>query len=144
MPVIICQGFRWFKFTLKPPYRIMSRAASYGLFGTLPIGILLSNLDWRQLMTSPRTLFGQIWHISIFGDSRAIRVLMAKYRPFRKSIVFLMKEQWLFRWGLMVLGRQIAGLYGGTIFGGGGARHLGALVGLRIQKFHFFDTFAAA
>ena len=37
----------------------------------------------------------------------------------------------------------MAGLYGGTIFRGG-ARHLGALAGLRIQKFHFFDTFAAA
>ena len=33
--------------------------------------------------------------------------------------------------GLGVLGEQMAGLYGGTIFGGG-ARHLGALAGLRI------------
>ena len=31
--------------------------------------------------------------------------------------------------GLGVLGGQMAGLYGGTIFGGG-ARHLGALAGL--------------
>ena len=40
----------------------------------------------------------------------------------------------------------MAGLYGGTIFGGG-ARHLGALAGLRIQGSAFrwfFDTFAAA
>ena len=32
---------------------------SYRLFGTIPIGLLLSNLDSRQLMTSPRTLLGQ-------------------------------------------------------------------------------------
>ena len=37
----------------------------------------------------------------------------------------------------------MAGLYGGTIFGGD-VRHLGALAGLQIRKFHFFDTFAAA
>ena len=59
--------------------------ASYQLFGTLPIGILFSNLGSGQLMTCPRTLFGQIWHMSLFGDSRALRVLMPKYRPFRKS-----------------------------------------------------------
>ena len=61
-------------------------AASYRLFGTLPIGIFFSNLDLRQLMTCPRTFFGQIWNMSLFGDSRAVWVLMAKYRPFRKSI----------------------------------------------------------
>ena len=32
---------------------------SFRQFGTLPIGIFLSNLDSRQLMTSPRTLLGQ-------------------------------------------------------------------------------------
>ena len=31
---------------------------SFQQFGTLPIGIFLSNLDSRHLMTSPRTLFG--------------------------------------------------------------------------------------
>ena len=45
---------------------------SYRSFGTLPIGILFSNLDSGQLMTCPRTLSGQIWHMSIFGDSRAV------------------------------------------------------------------------
>ena len=59
---------------------------SYCLFGTLPIGISFLNLGSGQLMTCPRTLFGQIWNMSLFGDSRAIRVLMPKYRPFRKSI----------------------------------------------------------
>ena len=33
---------------------------SYGSFGTLPIEILFSNLDSGQLMTCPKTLFGQI------------------------------------------------------------------------------------
>ena len=32
---------------------------SFWQFGTLPIGIFLSNLDSRHLMTSPRTLLGQ-------------------------------------------------------------------------------------
>ena len=32
---------------------------SFWQFGTLPIGIILSNLDSRHLMTSPRTLLGQ-------------------------------------------------------------------------------------
>ena len=32
---------------------------SFWQFGTLPIGIFLSNLVSRQLETSPRTLFGQ-------------------------------------------------------------------------------------
>ena len=45
---------------------------SFRQFGTLPIGIFFSNLDWRHLMTSPRILFGQICNMSIFGISRAI------------------------------------------------------------------------
>ena len=32
---------------------------SFRQFGTLPIGFVLSNLDSRHLMTSPRTLLGQ-------------------------------------------------------------------------------------
>ena len=32
---------------------------SFRQFGTLPIGIILSNLGSRHLMTSPRTLLGQ-------------------------------------------------------------------------------------
>ena len=59
---------------------------SYRQFGTLPFGILLSNLVSRQLMTCPRTPFGPFWHMSIFGDSRAVWVLLSKYKPFRKSI----------------------------------------------------------
>ena len=104
---------------------------SFRSFGMLPIGILFSNLDSRQLMTCPRTLFGQIWNMSLFGDSRAIRVLMPKYRPFRKSFF----SQWRsgdsfsrlggFRWadGWAIWWYHFCG----------GARHLGALAGLQIR-----------
>ena len=61
-------------------------AISFQQFGTLSIGILLSNLDTRQLMTSPRTFFGQFLHMSTSGDSRSIQVLLAKLGAFRKSI----------------------------------------------------------
>ena len=74
---------------------------SFRSFGTLPIGIFFSNLDSRQLMTCPRTLSGQIWNMLLFGDSRAVRVLMPKYRGLRKSFFFSMKERQLFleAWG---------------------------------------------
>ena len=108
---------------------------SFGSFGTLPIGILFSNLGSGQLMTCPRTLFGQIWNMSLFDDSRAVRVIMPKYRPFRKPFFSRWRSGDSFS-RLGVLGGQMAGLYGGTIFGGG-ARHLGALAGLRIRRFHF-------
>ena len=50
--------FRWFKFTLN--HLIQSRMEiSHRLFGTLPIGLLLSNLDSRQLETSPMTSYDQ-------------------------------------------------------------------------------------
>ena len=45
---------RWFKFTLKPPYTIMH---GHQLFGVLPIELLLSNLDSRQLEISPMTSY---------------------------------------------------------------------------------------
>ena len=61
-------------------------AISFQQFGTLPIGVLLSNLDSRQLMTYPRTPFGPFWHMLIFGDSRAVWVLLSKWGAFRKSI----------------------------------------------------------
>ena len=48
------------------------------------------------------------------------------------------------RRGLGVLGGQVPRQYGGTIFGGGGATHLGHLAGHLAQKLGFFDTFAAA
>ena len=46
----------------------------YRQFGTLRIGIFLSNLDSRQLETSLMTYYGHFWHVLTFGDSRAIWV----------------------------------------------------------------------
>ena len=57
----------------------------YVQFGTLPIGIFLSNLDSRQLDTSLMTSCGHFWHMSTFGNSRAIWVLLPKYGGLRKS-----------------------------------------------------------
>ena len=54
---------------------------SYWLFGTLPIRLLLSNLDSRQLETSPMTSYDQFWNMSTFGDSRAVRVICQKKIP---------------------------------------------------------------
>ena len=45
---------------------------------------------------------------------------------------------------LGVLGEQVPRLYGGTIFGGGGATDLGHPAGHLTQKFCFLDTFVAA
>ena len=90
---------------------------SYQLFGTLPIGLLLSNLDWRQLETSPMTSYDQFWNMSTFGDSRAVRVIHQKKTPSENQF-FLDEGVMGLRWGLGVLGGQVPRLYGGTIFGG--------------------------
>ena len=46
--------FRWFKFTLKPPYM-----ANYDWpFGTLLFGLFGSNLDTSEFETYPRTYSG--------------------------------------------------------------------------------------
>ena len=44
----------------------------YRQFGTLSIGIFLSNLDSRQLDTSLMTSYGHFCQMSTFGDSRAV------------------------------------------------------------------------
>ena len=90
---------------------------SYRLFGTLPIGLLLSNLDWRQLETSPMTSYDQFWNMSIFGDSRAVWVICQKKMP-SENRFFLHEGAMRLQWGLGVLGGQVPRLYGGTIFGG--------------------------
>ena len=72
----------------------------YRQFGTLPIGILLSNLDSRQLDTSLMTSYGHFWHMSTFGDSRAVWVLLPKYRALRKSKFSRWRsDQWSMRLG---------------------------------------------
>ena len=108
---------------------------SYGSFGTLPIGILFSNLGSGQLMTCPRNLSGEIWHMSIFGDSGAVRVLMPKYRGLRKSIFS--------RWRSDDCSTRLGGFRwadGWAIWWyhfRRGPRHLRALAGLPIWRFRF-------
>ena len=76
----------------------------YRQFGTLPIGIFLSNLGSRQLDTSLMTSYGHFWHMSTFGDSRAIWVLLPKYGALRKSKFSRWRSDWwstrlgAFRW----------------------------------------------
>ena len=87
----------------------------YRQFGTLPIGIFLSNLDSRQLDTSLMTSYGHFWHMSTFGNSRAVWVLLPKYGALRKSTFSRWRSDWwLTRLG-GVLGGQITGLHDGTI-----------------------------
>ena len=115
---------------------------SFQQFGTLPIGICLSNLDSKHLMTSPGTLLGQFRYISIFGDSRAVRVICQKKMPSENQF-FLDEGVTGHQSVLGFVGGQVHRLYGGTIFGGG-ATHLGGPAGHRMQNVHFFHTFATA
>ena len=57
--------FRWFKFTLKPPYSITCGKLRLP-FGTLPFGLFGSNLDTRDLETYPRTYCGYFGNMSLF------------------------------------------------------------------------------
>ena len=99
--------FDVFSFTLKPPNSIASENLFLAIWDTSHLNFL-SNLDTKHLMTSPRTLFGQFWHMSTFGNSRAIWVLLPKLGAFRKINFFLMKEQQGFNvsWGFYV-GRSL-------------------------------------
>ena len=93
-------------------------SAPYWQFGTLPIGIFLSNLVSGQLETSLMTSYCHFWNLSTFGDSRAVWVFWPKLGVFRKSKF----SQWRSDGASMrlggVLGSQITRLYDGTIFGG--------------------------
>ena len=60
-------------------------SAPYRQFGTLPIGIFLSNLVSGQLETSLMTSYCHFWNLSTFGDSRAVWVFWPKLGVFRKS-----------------------------------------------------------
>ena len=93
-------------------------SAPYRQFGTLLIGIFLSNLDSGQLETSLMTSYCHFWNLSTFGDSRAVWVFWPKLGVFRKSKF----SRWRSNGASMrlggVLGSQITRLYDGAIFGG--------------------------
>ena len=59
---------------------IGSRMTNYDWpFGTLLLGIFWSNLYTMDLETYPRTYCGHFWHMSLFDDSRAVRVFLRKW-----------------------------------------------------------------
>ena len=97
-------------------------SAHYWQFGTLPIGIFLSNLVSGQLDTSLMTSYCHFWNLSTFGNSRAVWVFWPKLGVFRKSKFSRWRSDEA-SMQLGVLGSQITRLYDGTIFGGG-ATHL--------------------
>ena len=74
---IIYPVFRWFKFTLKPPYSIAIGKLRLAIWDTS--FWTWSNLDTRDLETYPRTYSGHFWNMSIFVDSRAVWVLFRKW-----------------------------------------------------------------
>ena len=109
--------FRWFRFTLKPPY-------------TIAHGHLLSTI-WD---TSHWTFFVKFGLKTAWDISYDISWLILKYVNFwllqgllsilgkigclQKINFFLGEGVTMLQWGLGVLGGQIPRLYGGTIFGG--------------------------
>ena len=105
--------FRWFKNHLIAWHV----GISFQQFGTLPIGIFLSNLGSRHLMTSPRTILSQFWHMSIFGDSRALWVICQRKMPSENQF-FLDEGAMGHQSVLELVGGQVPRLNGGTIFGG--------------------------
>ena len=113
----------------------------YRQFGTLPIGIFFSNLDSRQLETSLMTSYGQFWHMSTFGDSRAGWVLLPKYGALRKSKFSRWRsDQWSMRLGGFRWADNWA-TWWYHLFGG--ATHLRG-AGAVTKKKAFFRTFATA
>ena len=92
-------------------------SAPYWQFGTLPIGIFLSNLVSGQLETSLMTSYCHFWNLSTFGDFRAVWVFWPKLGVFRKSKFSRWRSDRALMWP-GVLGSQITRLYDGTIFGG--------------------------
>ena len=70
--------FRWLSLHLN--HLIAYWLANYDWpFWTLPFGLFGSNLDTRDLETYPRTYSDHFWNMSIFDDSRAVRVLFRKW-----------------------------------------------------------------
>ena len=70
--------FRWFKFTLKPPYSIRCGKLRLAIWYT-SFWTFWSNLDTKDLETYPRTYSGHFWNMSLFDDSRAVWVLFRKW-----------------------------------------------------------------
>ena len=107
----------------------------YRQFGTLPIGIFLSNLDSRQLDTSLMTSYSHFCHMSTFGDSRAVWVLLPKYGALRKSKFSQWRsDQWSTRLGRFRWADNWATWW---YYFFGGATHLRGCRGPLEKKLHF-------
>ena len=85
----------------------------YQQFGTLHIGILLSNLDWRQLETSLMTSYGYLWLLATPGP---FEYFCQNWVP-SESQSFFDEGATIYQWALGVLGGQMTMLDDGTIFG---------------------------
>ena len=91
--------------------------APYRQFGTLPIGIFLSNLDSGQLETS-------LWHLIVTFEICQLLATPGPFEYFGQNWVSSENQSFLdegatgLRCDLGVLGSQITRLYDGTIFGG--------------------------
>ena len=109
--------FRWFKFTLKPPYRI-AIGIFFSAIWTLPIGIFWSNLDSRQLETCLMTSYCHFWNLSTFGTTPGPFEYFGQNWVSSENQSFLNEGVTGLRCDLGVLGSQITRLYDGTIFGG--------------------------
>ena len=134
--------FRWFKFTLKPPYTVMS--------GNL-LSAIWDTSHWTSfvkfgLKTAWDISYDILWpilkYVNFWRLQGHLSNLTKKKMPSENQF-FLDEGATRLRQGLGVLGGQVPRLYGGTIFGGG-ATHLGHPAGHLAQKFCFLDTFAAA
>ena len=90
---------------------------SYWQFGTLPIGLFLSNLESRQLETSHDILWLILKYVNFWLLQGHLSIL-GKIGCLQKINFFFVKEWQHFNevWG--GLGGQVPRLYGGTIFGG--------------------------
>ena len=113
----------------------------YRLFGTLPIGLLLSNLDSRELETSHDILWPILKYVN-FWRLQGRSSNLSQKDAFRKLIF----SRWRSDKASMRLGGfRWAGPYAiWWYYFCGGATHLGRPAGHLAQKFRFLDTFAAA
>ena len=127
--------FRWFKFTLKPPYTVAIGNFFLGNLGHFPLTFLCQiwSQDSLRHVLGPHEVHFDICQFlatpgpfEYFGQkqgSSESQCLLHEGATGHQSV-------------LGVLGGQVPRLYGGTIFGGG-ATPWGHLAGLRVRKFRF-------
>ena len=134
--------FRWFKFTLKPPYTVAHGNLSSAIWDTshwtsfVKFG-LKTAWDISYYILWPILKYVNFWRLQGCSSN------LSKKDAFRKSIFFSMKEQQGFEeaWGgFGWAGPQAIWWYHFW----GGVTHLGCPTGHLAQKFRFLDTFAAA